>query len=162
MPIEMSPEDRERILTRSTEMLKLAREVVQELRQEGEEPTYGEEPSIPEIAAIAQLITNMGAVGLFKSHERPPAPPTILPTEPVKVTVEHLTPELGKALMEKVSEEAQQILKDKIESLFPDLLENLSQNVAGNIYQMVDAKLNEAIQAIDAKIAEAFHHRGFP
>jgi hypothetical protein len=172
MAMEMSPEDRERILSRSTEMLKLAKEVLHELRHDGEEPTYGEEPSIPELAAIAQLITNMGAVGLFRDKlpERAPAPappqpapaaPPVPSPETVKAVGEEVITELSKAIMDKVSEEIHLMLKDRIEGIFPELVMNTTANAAQNIDHLVDAKIQEALNMIDAKIAEALHQRGF-
>jgi hypothetical protein len=181
----MSPEDRERILSRSTEMLKLAKDVLHELRHDGEEPTYGEEPSIPELAAIAQLITNMGAVGLFREKlaERtptaptppPPAPPPAAPPAPpapltlspeeikmaVETAMDQITPEVGKIILEKASEEIHQMLKERIEGIFPELVMNTTANAAQNIDHLVDEKIQQALQMIDAKIAEALHQRGF-
>ncbi len=175
--MEMSPEDRERILARSTEMLRLAKEVLHELRHDGDEPTYGEEPSVPELAAVAQLITNMGAVGLFreKPPEKPPTPvPVVVATpvpapappappspEEIKMAVEQVSPEVGKVILEKVSEEIHQMLKERIEGIFPELVMNTTANAARNIDHLVDEKIQQALQMIDTKIAEALHQRGF-
>lgn len=178
--MDMSPEDKERILTRATDMLQLAREVIHKLHHQGDEPTYGEEPSIPELAAVSQLITNMGAVGLFreKPPERAPAQPVAVavpvPTPPpapvqpappdpeaIKLAAEQIAPEVGKAIFEKVSEEIQQMLKERIEGIFPELVLNTTANAARNIDHLVDEKIQQALQMIDTKIAEALQQRGF-
>ena len=86
MSMDLGPEERERIISRSAQMMALAREVIRNMHDSPDGPVFGDEPGIPEVVAVAQLIANLNAAGFFrdKASQPPAAPTAFVPTAEVQ------------------------------------------------------------------------------
>lgn len=75
--MEMNEKQEDLVISRTADMLELARKVVGEINERDEEGSF-ETPAIVELVSVGQLIANMSALGFFREKLEEPIDPKII------------------------------------------------------------------------------------
>jgi len=137
MSMDLGPEERERIISRSAQMMALAREVIRNMHDSPDGPVFGDEPGIPEVVAVAQLIANLNAAGFFRDKAAQPqaAPAAIVPSA-----------EVQKVLIENVLNESSRIMKERLDQFYGHFVQSLSHGVGQNLDKLMEGKIEDAFR----------------